>query len=165
MTSRESTDESRVPLNNGEHSDAEAQAPPAKHDAFTLAPPNVNDLQEQQHRAVKDWAWKTKIVIFFQTVAAICWLFASFILSSMSGVAMIIFGWYAVFALKREPVFVYLVLNLLNFVKNIGVLALQYVETPATIILVIADMAVLMPIGMYCGYYLYQSLSANVFMQ
>jgi len=161
------TDDSRVPLNSGENSDSVVKTE-SSNDAnvdFTLAPPNVNDLQEQQHRAVKDWAFKTKIVIFFQTVAAICWLFASFILSSMSGVAMVIFGWYAVFALKREPVFVYLVLNVLNFLKNIGVCSLNYVYQPSVIILTIADMAFLTPIGSYCGYYLYQSLSANVFMQ
>lgn len=114
-------------------------------------------LLAQRDVALRVWTIRVQILVVLQLGVVCGFLVAKYFYSSAISGCMIVFGFWGARFRKPEPTFVYMVLVILNFIKDIGVSWL-YVDTHLLIANTVVDMALLSPVALYCGYYLHQTL-------
>lgn len=119
-------------------------------------------FEAARHEAIKVWARRTKLACLAQLVVIVLFFVRQFVLTTLANVLMVLLGIYGSIATKSEPMFAYLILNLLNAIKDIG-LMYTYKDTliPAEWALVLVDLVIVTPIACYTGFYLYQSLQTQ----
>eukprot|EP00475_Leptophrys_vorax_P013784 TRINITY_DN2013_c0_g1_i1.p2 TRINITY_DN2013_c0_g1~~TRINITY_DN2013_c0_g1_i1.p2 ORF type:complete len:224 (+),score=58.70 TRINITY_DN2013_c0_g1_i1:96-767(+) len=123
------------------------------------------ELDAQRSSVLTVWATRQRIIAFLQLVASISLCFTNYWYVNFIGVVGALLGILGSIRRKNELVFVYLVLEVLNLAKNVGVLVFMSMEIHSynamrkvLFSVLLLDMIFLAPISFYISFYFYQSL-------
>lgn len=119
------------------------------------------DIQAQKLGAVSIWVKRTWVLCLLQTAAMVALVVGRFYYSSAVNLCLVAAGIAAARFKRHEYAFVYLLLNCVNICKDIGLLVLWPDDT-LSIALVLFDLCLVSPAGIYASYYLYQTVRSVV---
>lgn len=129
------------------------------------------NLQEQQEQALTYWEKRVKWTSCVCFVVSAAMMVSRYWYANFLGCAMGALGFYGSYKRKTEYVFVALILVVLEFIKNIGVIVLifehdneEFEDIGYPIFLLICmfiDSVLVCPYAGYCFLYLYRTLCTN----
>jgi len=144
-----------VPADRDSHVEHEPEAQ-SDHTGDPIAQQQI----EARSKALRAWAYKLKLVLLLEGTLLIIFFSYAYTLTSLTSIGMIACGLIGAFFRSTEALFCYLVLNAMNFVKNIAIWAMY--NTPALVVFaIVIDMFVLAPAGAYVCYYLYKTIHSK----
>lgn len=121
---------------------------------------DIERAERSRIQAVRVWSRRCFIISIIQ-IAPFGYFLSLGWMSAYIQAVLFFFGFIAVYQQKVEYTFVYLVCNIMEFVKDFGLLVLynqSYYKTTTQTIgmgVLIFDMLVIQTVGTYCAYYLY----------
>jgi len=118
-------------------------------------------IQEERIGAVTIWVKRTWVLCLLQAAAMLALVVGKFFYSSAVNLGLVVAGMAAAKFKRHEYAFVYLLLNCANICKDIGLLVLWPDDT-LSIALVLFDLCLVSPAGIYASYYLYQTIRSVV---
>ena len=124
-------------------------------------PAVLAELQEQKAVALTVWTRRTKCLASLQILPFLMLLMMGYYTSSLVNLALVVFGYLGAFIRRHEYSFVYLVCNVVNGLKDLGMIV-AYGSTPLGLVVVLIDLLVLTPAGLYVSYYLYNTVRSAV---